>query len=104
LALSPDGRWLYSTSEIETNLARGTLSVINVAAAEHDPARAVMATVAAHCLPVRVVVSRDGGTVWVTARESDQLLAFSSAKLRTDPAHALLAAVRVGEAPVVVDA
>lgn len=81
-------------------MAQGTLSVINVATAETDPARAVTATVAAHCSPVRVVVSRDGGTVWVTARESDQLLAFSATKLRSDPAHALLAAVRVGEAPV----
>lgn len=100
LALSPDSHWLYSTSEIGTNMAQGTLSVINVATAEHDPVGAVTATVAANCSPVRVVASHDGGTVWVTARESNQLLAFSATKLRSDPAHALLAAVRVGEAPV----
>ncbi len=38
--------------------------------------------------------------MWVTARASDALLAFEASKLRTDPRHALLAAVRVGEAPV----
>jgi DNA-binding beta-propeller fold protein YncE len=49
---------------------------------------------------VRVVVSSDGSVVWVTARASDTLLAFSASRLRSRPAHALLAAVRVGEAPV----
>jgi DNA-binding beta-propeller fold protein YncE len=38
--------------------------------------------------------------VWVTARESNSLLAFSAPRLRTDPRHALLARVRVGAAPV----
>ena len=38
--------------------------------------------------------------VWVTARESDRLLGFSAARLRTDPAHSLIASVEVGEAPV----
>lgn len=101
LALSPDGRWLYATSEAgNPGTATGTLSVINIATAEHDPAHAVVATVPARCSPVRVAVSADGKTVWVTARGSDELLAFSAAKLRGDPAHALLASVRVGEAPV----
>jgi DNA-binding beta-propeller fold protein YncE len=36
----------------------------------------------------------------VTCRESDDLLCFSAAALRTDPARALMAIVRVGEAPV----
>jgi DNA-binding beta-propeller fold protein YncE len=104
MAVSPDGHWLYATSELAAAARApgfgGTLSVISLGEAEHDPAGAVVATVPAHCSPVRVVVSRDGGTVWVTARESNQLLAFSAARLRSDPAHALLAAVRVGEAPV----
>jgi DNA-binding beta-propeller fold protein YncE len=49
---------------------------------------------------VRVVTSADGKVVWVTARGSDAVLAFSAAALRTDPGHALLARVQVGEAPV----
>jgi DNA-binding beta-propeller fold protein YncE len=104
-AVSPDGRWLYVTSEIAagsgaTDNPQGTLSVISLAKAERDPAQSVVATVKAHCQPVRVVTSSDGRTVWVTARASDQLLAFSASKLISDPSRALLAAVRVGEAPV----
>jgi DNA-binding beta-propeller fold protein YncE len=104
MALSPDGRWLYATSQRPAGggpaTVQGTLSVIDLAAAEHDPAHAVVATAAAGCQPVRVVVSSDGRTVWVAARASDAVLAFSAAALRSDPRHALLAAVRVGEAPI----
>lgn len=102
VALSPDGRWLYATSELGAGAARryGSLKVISVQTAETHPSRAVVGTAVAGCGAVRVVVSRDGRTVWVTARESDTLLAFSAAALRADPAHALRAKVRVGEAPV----
>jgi hypothetical protein len=113
LAMSPDGRWLYSTSEavslaeVQRNISAsasageiGTLEVVNVRKAESDPAAAVVARVTAGCNPVRVVTSADGGVVWVTARESDALLAFSAAELRTSPSQALLADVQVGEAPV----
>lgn len=108
MAISPDGRWLYATSEIAKSGApgrgpggrTGTLTVIDVRRAETDPAASVAATVDAGCSPVRVVASADGGTVWVTARESDDLLAFSAARLRSQRAKALIAVVRVGEAPV----
>lgn len=131
-ALSPDGRYLYVTSEgarqsraqlnatrarilrlspsqrrrlvQSANLAglepEGTLSVISVDVAEHDPAHAVIATVPALYEPVRVAVSPDGSVVWVTARASDRVLAFSATRLLTDPARALLADVDVGTAPV----
>jgi hypothetical protein len=36
----------------------------------------------------------------VTARDSNQLLAFSAKKLHADPRHPLVMAVRVGEAPI----
>jgi DNA-binding beta-propeller fold protein YncE len=101
LAVSPDGRWLYSTSEVEKLGSEvGSLSVISVARAETNPAHSVVARVTAGCNPVRVITSADGSVVWVTARASDALLAFSAAALRTDPARALLADVPVGEAPV----
>jgi DNA-binding beta-propeller fold protein YncE len=101
LAFAPDGRWLYSTSEDQNSRSQvGTLEVINVARAESDPARSVAARVPAGCNPVRVTTSANGSVVWVTARASDALLAFSAAALRADPRSALLADVAVGEAPV----
>jgi len=102
LAVSPSGRYLYSTSEVAPlrHTIQGTLSVISVRRAERDPARSVISTVDAGCGTVRVVTSRSGSVVWVTARESDALLAFSAARLRSDPQHARLAGVRVGEEPV----
>jgi DNA-binding beta-propeller fold protein YncE len=102
MAVSPDGRWLYATSEValRTQGEQGTLTVISLPRAETDPAASVVATVAAGCNPVRVVTSADGREVWVTARASDDLLCFSAAALRAEPTRALVAVVRVGEAPV----
>ena len=112
LAISPDGRWLYATSETApaatpaggsqggSRIAPGTLTVISLHRAETDPPGSVMSTVTAGCSPVRVIVSADGSVVWVTARESDALLGFSAARLRSDPGRALIARVGVGEAPV----
>ena len=106
-ALSPDGRYLYVTSELAAHHRgvaghepQGTLSVIGVTTAERDPGRAVLATVPAQHEPVRVAVSPDGSVVWVTARASNRLLAFSAARLLTHPARALIAEVTVGAAPV----
>ncbi len=101
MAFSPDGRWLYVTSEAASaGIPYGSLQVVSVAAAETDPARAVVATVAAGCNPGRVLTSADGSVVWVAARGSDSLLAFSADRLRADPARALIADVLVGSEPV----
>jgi DNA-binding beta-propeller fold protein YncE len=102
LAFSPDGKWLYSTSEGGGSLGddQGSLRVIDVDRAETDPAHSVVATVDAGCEPVRVAVSPDGTVVWVTARASDALLGFSAARVLADRVNSLVADVRVGEAPV----
>lgn len=101
MAVSPDGKWLYATSEtMQSSSAVGSLSVISVARAETDPAAAVVTRVQAGCNPVRVITSANGQVVWVTARASDTLLAFSAARLAARAAHPLLASVRVGELPV----
>ena len=123
MAVSPDGRWLYATSEGAVAGQRatgltpaggctsrvtgtipgeppGTLTVVDLAQAETDPAGAVVATVDAGYQPVRVVTAADGTQVWVTARASDDLLCFAAAGLASDPARALVAIVRVGSEPV----
>ncbi len=123
LAVAPDGRWLYATSEsaapgqhpvglgppggCQGNVPGagpgerpGTLTVIDLRRAESDPARSVTAAVEAGYQPVRVVTAADGTEVWVTARASDDLLCFSAARLAADPAHALVAVTRVGSEPV----
>ena len=74
--------------------------MINVRRAEIDPANAVRANVTAGCGPVRVAASPDGHSVWVTARESNALLRFSTSQLLRHPADALTADLRVGQAPV----
>jgi DNA-binding beta-propeller fold protein YncE len=103
VTVSPDGRLLYATSEAQRGARSagvGTLSVIDLHKAESDPQQSVVSTVTAGCSPVRVIVSRDGKTVWVTARGSNALLGFSASSLVSDRRHAQIAQVMVGEAPV----
>jgi hypothetical protein len=110
VAVSPGRRWLYATSELSGRASggpggpggsgQGTLSIISLRRAEDDPARSVVSTVDAGCGPVRVITSADGGMIWVTARASDTLLGFSAAAVLSRPHRALIAQVKVGEAPV----
>lgn len=100
VAMSPDGLSLYVTT-FGASGPHGQLWVIDAARAEHGAAGgAVLSHVAAGCQPVRVAASPDGRTVWVTALQSNALLAFSAMRLRTDPAAALTGVVRVGSEPV----
>jgi DNA-binding beta-propeller fold protein YncE len=103
LGLSTDNRWLYAASDntdATSHATNGMVTVIDLALAETNPAKAVKTTVPAGCAPVRVIASADGQTIWVTSRDSDALLGFSAAKMVSDPAHALEAQVDVGTAPI----
>ncbi len=100
MAVSPDGRWVYANSEAGRGLPYGTLSVIDLRRAETEPTRSVLASAPAGCAPLRIAVSADGETIWVTARSSDAVIAFSASKLRSDPGQAALSSVNVGPAPV----
>jgi DNA-binding beta-propeller fold protein YncE len=111
-AFSPDGATLYLASEIgvrsgasfdasgqltrpcPAGTAIGTLTAIDVARAT------VVARLAAGCSPVRVVVTANGATVWMSVRGEDRVVAFDAAKIRTDPTHAFAAQAAVGSAPV----
>ncbi len=99
VAQSPDGSMLYVTT-FGAYGPHGQLWVIDAARADSGAGRrAVLAHVFAGCQPVRVAVSPDGSTAWVTALQSNALLAFSTAGLRTDPSRALRAVVRTGSEP-----
>ena len=99
VTVSRDGQWLYVTTQKRDRQAgQGALSVINVRRAESDPAWSVRSTAPAGCDPGRVITA--GTTVWVTARASNALLAFSAGRLLSDPGRALIAKVRVGQAPI----
>jgi DNA-binding beta-propeller fold protein YncE len=122
LPLSADGKYLYITSQWaptsykwpieckrETNNAandttpvnaQGAIHIVDVAKARINPARAIVGNVPAGCSAVRLVLSPDGVRAYVTARNSNALLAFDVAKLRSDPKHALVGRVPVGTAPV----
>jgi DNA-binding beta-propeller fold protein YncE len=91
--MTTDGRWLYVVS------LSGKLAVLNLREAETDPALSVVTSVRDGCGSARALYS-EKGVVWVTAQKSDALLAFNAVKLRTDPAHALVARVKVGEMPL----
>jgi DNA-binding beta-propeller fold protein YncE len=101
LTFSPDAKLMYVTSMTKAKTqgaAEGTVSVLDTATAETDPAKAVKASADAGCDPVRAIT--DGTTVWVTSRESDALLGFSASRLLSDPGHALEAQVDVGSTPI----
>jgi serine/threonine-protein kinase len=101
LTFSPDTKLMYVTSMMKAkNQAEGegTVSVLDTALAETDPAKAVKTTADAGCDPVRAIT--DGTTVWVTSRESNALLGFSASRLLSNPQHALEAQVDVGSAPI----
>jgi DNA-binding beta-propeller fold protein YncE/tRNA A-37 threonylcarbamoyl transferase component Bud32 len=103
VAASPDGRYLYVASGLATparESGMGSLSVIGLRKAETSPRAAVLQTVGAGCGPDRVVVSGDGQTVWVSAGGGNAVVAFSAAKLLTEPGAALEARVAVGQLPL----
>jgi DNA-binding beta-propeller fold protein YncE len=106
MAVSPNGRYLYVTSEAmkaspsQLQSQVGTLTTIDLSKAERTPAHAVVSVVRAGCNPVRVVASPDGRWVYVTARASDDVLEFSAQQLVVHPSTALAGVVRVGVAPV----
>lgn len=120
LTFSPDGRYLYTTSEealrswgwptpCTPEIARagladlhpeGAVIVVDALKARTDPANSVLARVPAGCSPVRLALSPHGRLAYVTVRHNNKLAVFDTARLITDPAHALIAAVPVGTAPV----
>lgn len=120
LTFSPDGRWLFTTSQVAppewgwprtirregqpaeggTLVPEGAVIVVDVEKAKRDPAHAVVARVPSGGSPVRLAISPAGDRAYVTARNSDALLVFDTAKLITGDPAARIATVPVGTSPV----
>lgn len=122
LVFSPDERYLYTTSEVadehwgwpaeckpeakddpsklKPEYPQGAVVIVDVARAKTEPGNAVVAKVPAGCSAVRLAISPGGDRAYVTARNSNSLLAFDTGRLLNDPEHALIAKVPVGSSPV----
>jgi DNA-binding beta-propeller fold protein YncE len=120
LTFSPDEHWLFTTSQVgrkewnwppackpenrpggtEVVNPEGAVVVIDVTRARTDPAGAVTHRIPAGCSPVRLALSPAGDRIYVTARNSNAVLAFDAGKLISDPAHSRLGIANVGTAPV----
>lgn len=111
LAFSPDGQWLYATSQRGPASMKavckpeqkegqihpqGLLFKIDVAKAASDPARALVTAWPAGCNPVRVAMAPSGKQLWVTARGDNALL-----KVQLDDAgRATMGDFPIGDSPV----
>ncbi|KAK6073142.1 hypothetical protein SCUP515_07005 [Seiridium cupressi] len=108
MAFSNDNSKLYVTSEAmgttpnSTDILTGIISVLDVATLKFNPPAALLWAVPAGCHPVRIKLGGCGKRVWVTARESNQLLLFDADKLNSnDTANdALISSTQVGTSPV----
>ena len=118
LAFSPDGKWLYATSEQaapewnwpvecareasgnpEIVDPQGAVVVVDVEKARRSPAEAVVARVPAACTPVRAAISPEGDRLFVTARNSNAVVVFDATKLPSDSSHSRIALLPVGQSP-----
>jgi len=121
VTLSSDEKYLYSTSQSAAqswkwpnacaaeNPAQptyamtrsvGAVLVIDVAKARTDAAHSVLTRFPVACGPVRLVLSPDGNTAWVSLRADNTIMALDTKKLLTDSAHAIVGTIKVGTAPV----
>lgn len=121
LTFSPDGKWLYTTSQLapkslnwpiackpegadpataKEKYPQGAIIVVDVIRAQTDPAHSIVANIPAGCSPVRMAISPSGERVYVTARNSNSLLAFDTNAMRSDSEHAQVGKVPVGSSPV----
>lgn len=124
LTFSRDSRYLFTTSEIglrsygwakacrqegaptteKPSNPPGVIITVDVIKAQVDPANSVIAKTSSDCSPVRMSLSPDGLTAWVTNRASDTLIAFSTKRLIAGDSDARIATIAVGSNPVAVAA
>jgi DNA-binding beta-propeller fold protein YncE len=98
IALSHDGERAFVTSQRGASGDEGVVSVLDVSALVAGPEQVPVRSIPAGSGPVRVAVAPTDGTVWVTARASNELLAFEEEALLAGGGPS--ARVRVGKSPV----
>lgn len=109
LAFSPDGRWLYATSENgrgggggcpassgRASVAPGTVATIALGS---DAPPHVTRLTRIGCAPVRIILSPDGALAFVSLRGDDRVAAFQTDALRAGEALPV-ATIESGPAPV----
>ncbi|GLQ97243.1 beta-propeller fold lactonase family protein [Dyella mobilis] len=117
LVFSPDGRWLYATSQnagAGSGLAptcrpeqsdgrmhpQGVLYRIDVSKVVAGDGHVIAAALPAGCNPVRVTLSPGGKQIWVTARGDNTLLRFQADDWIASPKHAQTDRFAIGTSPV----
>jgi len=121
VTLSSDEKYLYSTSQSSVpswnwpnacapenpqqpvyamTRSVGAVLIIDVAKTRTDAANSVVMRYPVGCGPVRLVLTPDDRTAWVSLRADNTLMALDTRKLLTDSAHAIITKVKVGTAPV----
>jgi DNA-binding beta-propeller fold protein YncE len=109
LAVSPDGTRLYVVCELAnefplpppaTDQNVGKITVVDVQKAITNPTESILGQAFVGRGPVRVVISDDGATLWVSLRGSQAVVALDAAHLLTSGCDPVLATVAVGASPI----
>lgn len=111
IALSPDGTRLYASAQIADAFAKtnpsperdqlvGSVTVVDASLATTDPRASVLGHAYVGRAPVRLALSDDGATLWVTLRGSNAVVALATEHLLSSTCTPVRAMVAVGPAPV----
>jgi DNA-binding beta-propeller fold protein YncE len=109
LAVSPDGKNLYVVCEVAKEFQGpppavdqdvGKITVIDIATATTNPTGSVLGQAFVGRAPVRIILSNDGSTLWVSLRGSNAVVALDAANLLMPGCDPLLAEIAVGASPV----
>lgn len=111
VVVSPDGSRVYVVAEAadeflqrnpkpDTDQDVGSITVIDAAVARTDPAHAVLGHAFVGRAPVRMALTPDGATLWVTLRGSNAIVALATEHLLSTTCTPVRATVAVGPAPV----
>ncbi len=111
IAVSPAGDRIYVSAQATNEFLKanpqperdqivGSITVIDAAVARTKPAESVLGRAFVGRAPVRLALTDDGATLWVTLRGSNALVALSTEHLLSTTCNPLRTSVAVGPAPV----